>query len=205
MKVRKLKKRDATFELGSSQLNISDFDMNDFLELKASYFEGLGEPIVESNLRGDVLEISFSTRNTRNFPFTSTGKRKYEARLGRPDIETDMDIDLGSGVVSVDLDELVLDKVNLDIGSGVVNIELASSSLPSDIFNIDMGSGSVVIMLPSETGIKTEYRIGSGNLSIEGNSLKGAGTYTSSNYSTSSAQVELNVDMGSGSLNISTD
>lgn len=199
----KITKRTADFDLGSSSLDITDSDMPDFLIVDATYFEGVGEPVVESDLDDGVLELRFYTKDRKGFSIGTVGVRKYKATLGRTDIETELKINLGSGKVDVDLSELVLNSLGVDMGSGSVNVDLSSLSTPSETISIDMGSGSMNLRLPKGTGIKADYTMASGSLKIEGNSLSGKGIYTSSNYSSADNRVELDLKMGSGSVTIS--
>jgi predicted membrane protein len=57
--------------------------------------------------------------------------------------------------------------------------------------------------LPSGVGLKVKYQIGSGNLKVGSDSIRnGEGTFTSQNYETSTKKVEINIELGSGNINI---
>ena len=109
----------------------------------------------------------------------------------RDDIMYDLDIDTGSGSISVDVPEGVnFSNLNIHTGSGSIYLDLNGSSIISNDLNIGTGSGNIHVDIKNTT-IKNslEADTGSGSLDLVFNDVDLSNT--------------LNLDTGSGNMVIS--
>jgi hypothetical protein len=195
-------KRNVELDMGSSRLDVSDDDSSNYFSLDARYVEGIGEPVVESNQKNEVLDVHFYTNTNQRFTFGQDFKRSYDVSLGKTDTPTDIAIDLGSGVLNLDFEKIVLKKFDLDIGSGSTELDFDLESIPQESFTIDAGSGSTRIIIPEGVAFRIEYELGSGIIKTDSSSLSGDGVFTSENYGVSPILLNMNVNLGSGVVSI---
>jgi len=169
----------------------------------------LGELTFDVSVRGDQANVKLDSR--------SIGIRLWAPDLGdrtdkrwdvelSPDVPLDLTLDAGSGPCDFDLAGLQVSGLVLDAGSGPVDLVLPSGS--SFDAEIDGGSGPLTIVLPRNVGARVELDSGSGPFSPDSRfelvrgKRSGDGTWETDNYDTAKHTITLELDQGSGPVNI---
>lgn len=138
----------------------------------------------------------------------------------------DLVLDVGSGSVDLELDELTLEALEIDGGSGSATVTLPGGdydatydigsgsvvmTLPADgrhDINIMGGSGSLTLNLPDTMEMEFSAESGSGGLSVLNDRLDRGGTrsgdevWATAGYEDAPNRVTLFVDIGSGSVTV---
>ncbi len=207
-------------------------DSRDLIEAEVSYN---GELIFDSDVSGDKATVHLETVDNQGLFFWANPESWFgSAELSRwsvgldPEVPTDLFLNLASGSVALDLDELSLSDLIVDGGSGSSEIQLpggeyeasydvgsgrVTMTLPAfgqQAFVIDGGSGSLTIYVPSSTEVYLEADKGSGGLrisddrfsNISGDESDDQVIWQTEGYSQGQDQIELFIDVGSGAVRI---
>ncbi len=187
-----------------------------------------GEVKIEQNSRGDEVSVrptSGWSWGMRSGAYTAV----HQWQLGlSPTIPLDLNFDLSSGQARLDLSGLQLQNLVIEGGSGATTLTLPDGgdydmrydvgsgavwmTLPSrgqHRFEIEGGSGGVNIILPAQIEARVTVESGSGTLSISQQFRESHGRgdtriYTTPNFDSSGSNyIDLQIDMGSGSISIS--
>lgn len=199
--------RKMNFVFGSGENTINDSEITESVTLKAKYFEGRGDPLLNSEYTDNTRQvINFSTRteNVNIFDFNFWDVTKYDFMLGGKDIPTDINIDMGSGSTYINLEDQKTDNMYYKIGSGKFDLKLSEKSLPRKV-EIDLGSGSCTVEIPKNSAVILKYAIGSGSLTYDSKPFFGIGEFReelSMNAGETVPVFELILKMGSGQTTI---
>lgn len=198
--------RSLNIDTGSGNLVLADDPKNsDFLNLNSDFFAKAQEPLLSSSLDKDNLEINLTTSGFNGFePGVFINTANYMVTLGQSSLPTDLSVQLEAGKGSVNLIDQKTSNINLKIGIGVADLNLTKDSLPSGKTVIDVGAGRVNLNLPKEVGFQIDYSVGAGKISVNSATLGRSGTYTSSNYDSSPTKAQVKINVGSGSVNVTT-
>ena len=186
---------------------LTDSESEEYLSVDASYFENYGTPTLEEEYLEGVLELDFTME------FSSGGFRwgndtpEYVLTFGDVDIPTTIDIGLGAGKGTMDLEELTLTSLNADIGAGELDVTLYEGSIASDEITFDIGAGDVTLTIPEDVSFVLTYTVGVGEIDFNGESIVsfvGDGTYKSPNYEDVSTILNIDVNVGAGAFHIKT-
>jgi hypothetical protein len=198
-------KRLVKVDIGAIQANISDNDSTNYLTLDASYYEPNGVPAITAHQDDKTLTLDVVGNKGPHFSWIgSLHKLIYDIKIGQPALPTDLDIDLGAGQANIDFSTLKLGATSINVGAGEADITLSSLSLPTEQTQVDVGTGSVKLTLPKGVGLKINHNIGVGEMKIDDQTVKGDGTYQSSDYATATFKLDLKVNVGVGSITIIT-
>lgn len=200
-----VKTRHLDINLGIGQLQLRDDESADLMALEATHYGRIGQPDLRTRHDRDLIEfqLDFQTGGSRFMRnFTDFKNRpEYELILGSPEIETNVDLDLGVGSANLIFEKLIINQFKFDVGIGSLTADLSSTSAPKKI-EINTGVGSTKLVLPSSLGIKLNYQVGIGSIEVDGQSIKGAGSYASKNFNQAEQRVVIEADVGAGSIEI---
>ncbi len=166
-------------------------DSRDLIEADVSYN---GELIFDSKVSGDRATVDLETVDNQGLFFWANPETWFGTEdMARwsvgidPMVPTDLELNIASGSVDLDLADLSLSRLMVDGGSGTAEIRLPAGDYDA---TFDVGSGRVTMTLPA--GGRQEFIIdgGSGNLTL---------------YVPSTVEVYLEADLGSGGIQISDD
>jgi hypothetical protein len=139
------------------------------------------------------------------FFFGDGGRERWDVRLNGG-VPLDLSLDIGSGNFDFDLTGLQLANLSLDQGSGSSRLTLpARGQFRSEI---DMGSGSLNITLPQGMAARITLNKGSGSFQVDRRFRqtqgedRDDGVWETENYSSAADRIDLNIDMGSGSIDV---
>ncbi len=122
-----------------------------------------------------------------------------------PSVAYDLNLDGGSGGLTLDLSELTVTRFDLDQGSGAIVLSLPEQS--TFFGEIDGGSGGVRIVVPETVGLRVILDGGSGAFRTDERFVLVSGDpddgiWETENYDDADYQIELDIDQGSGAISI---
>lgn len=118
------------------------------------------------------------------------------------DIPIDLDVDMGVSKATLNLNEIQLNKLTIDGGVSDSTIDLGGEWQNSLQGNIDLGVGKMTLLLPKQTGIKLSIDKGLGKLDMKDFIAQGNHVYINDAYENSETNIELDIDIGVGSLKV---
>ncbi len=201
-----LEQRNVDINVGAGHFSLEDNDSEDYFVADSSYYDNFGKPKLEDSLSGNNLKISFDTQEKFVFLGVMTKSPEYDFILGQPSLKTKTTIDLGAGSGEVYLKKVKLDSLSAEVGAGRLDVRLGEDVFPVDSVKFDIGAGRVRLTLPENIGVKVNYDIGAGSVTLDGNKFSGVGQkgedYRSNNYDGSNVRVEITVEVGAGSFEL---
>ena len=185
-----------TLDLGALRESAS------LIEADVSHY---GELRFDVSRRGDRADVKMDVHRPNPLSWLPDKQESWDVRVST-DVEYDLDLDLGSGTYDVDLGDLEVAELLLDQGSGNMTLALPASG---DVeVEIDLGSGELDISLPDSMEARVDLDKGSGDFSagsrftLERGRETGDGIWETDDYGRSSDRVTINIDMGSGQIDI---
>lgn len=194
--------RDIKIDISTGKLTLNTEDSDNPFNLEAIHPEGIGIPDLKSDLENGVLTINLNTRNEGSFLNTNFGRMEYNAKIGKPELETALDINVSTGKAEVDLEQLNLKNINLRVSTGAADVSLNKEALPKERSRLKVSTGSLEVRIPESVGLQIKYDVGVGRLKVDESNISGDGTYTSQNYESAAKKVILDAEVGTGSLRI---
>jgi hypothetical protein len=219
------------FDTSSSpvQLDVLDENSSDLMQAKIIHRGTMNFDVSGSTNKTVRLSEDFDNSNWFYWDF-SFNELKWDVALS-PDVPAEINLNGGSGSITMDLNGLVLKSLHTDLGSGSTSITLPESQesytaeinsgsgsvnlhLPEDTtltLSLDTGSGSTSVNIPSNAAIRIEVMDdGSGSLSLpdgleksEDSSDFSIGSWQTKNYDQAKDKILIEIlSQGSGSISI---
>jgi hypothetical protein len=154
------------------------------------------------SVEGGTAEYTLRSRGGRGFgffDFRSREERTWELGLN-PDVPMNLTLDAGVGRSVLDLSELDLTSLNVNLGAGEAVLTLPSEG--EFEANVDGGVGDVTILIPEMMAARIEVDQGVGDVDVDAAFEREDDRYVSANYEDAENRVELEVNMGVGSVRI---
>lgn len=189
---------------GTNRLAALPPGSSSLIEGEVDYY---GDLVFDVEGEGERASILLDSRGTvAGFTVLSFEDMEWDVSLN-PDVIYDLSMDSGSGGYEFDLSDLQLSDFFLDSGSGAAEVHLPEGSYRA---SFDSGSGSLTITLPAEAAVRLAFDAGSGELQLGSEfqviSLGPGedGNWQTANYETAEERIILDIDGGSGSIQIRT-
>ncbi|MFA6098474.1 MAG: DUF5668 domain-containing protein [Patescibacteria group bacterium] len=171
-----LKKISLVTELGIGKFNLSNSpDKENYFTSTATYNYQNLEPTLSEVYSNDSLNLDYSNKNNGAFSIFGWGgtKSDYNVNLGFSEIDTDLDLNIGTGNSEIYLNNQSMSHFDAKVGTGEMNVNFSGTNPLSSSLSFDVGTGRLIIAgLGSEnlTSITGEFGTGSVKLGFEGNS-----------------------------------
>ena len=174
--------------LNSTEQNLVDGDLSSkYIKYNVNYGSSGKEAFVEFT-------------NNHQASFKNKG---YEARIRiNKDIPWDIDANLGASKGTLDMSNLKVNNLDISAGASSLNIILGDKS---NIIKgkVDAGASSIKITIPKNLGVKLRVDGALNSTNISSLNLNRQGDYyVSSNYENAKSRVDMDIQMGVGSLTI---
>jgi hypothetical protein len=144
-----------------------------------------------------------TVRQRRSGFLFGSSRNDWDLRLNSS-LPADLDISLGAGESKLDLRDVDVRSLNVDMGVGSVQLDLRGKRGQSFDVSIDGGIGSGHIRLPSDVGVRVRVDGGIGSVSAHGFTKSGH-VYTNDALGKSPVTIDIKIDAGIGSINLSLD
>jgi predicted membrane protein len=115
-----------------------------------------------------------------------------------------LNLTLGAGESSLDLEDLTLTELNLTMGAGKTTVDLSEIRPRSLQVNISGGAGEIEVRLPEQIGVQIEVEHGPGEVTEEGLKREGK-AYVNDAYGKSETTIEISIQAGFGSIRLIED
>lgn len=131
---------------------------------------------------------------------TRGGERWHWDLAGNPSIPLDLNVDMGLGIVYLDLSNLKVDSLQVDIGIGVTTIALGKSNAFQG--KIDGAIGQTTLLVPRGTALRIVADTGITHLQVPEDFQRQDDVYLSPGYEAANKKVTLEVGQAIGVLRI---
>ncbi len=185
--------------IGSLRLKSSSNSEN---LIQGNIYLGQNEDILTNYSVDDGLGI-FTLRSSGTFFFTIPTRRDdrwYWDLEINPSILIDLNVNMGAGILHLDLSKVTMDAFQIDIGIGHTTIALGKDRAIQG--KIDGAIGQTEILIPDGAGVRIHADTGLTRVLIPEDFQKGEGIYTSPGYETASVRVNLDVSQAIGVIRI---
>ncbi len=220
---------DINFGSPSAQLTALEAGSSDLIKGFVTYGDDLS---FESSVENGAASVTLDTRDNSGwfwlFPGTwSAAENDDQWLLGlNRSVPIDMRLDVGSGAVNLELQELLLQELVLDGGSGSLRASLPGGEydvsydagsgstfmlLPENgrhLIEVDGSSGSIVFVLPHNMAARVDVDGGSGSFTLpkarfsQVSGDEKDGVWQTAGYENAANRVNLILDVSSGSVRI---
>jgi hypothetical protein len=252
-------------DIGAGKVFIHTGSGGDILTAVASYSRASRAPRLVTSMAGSVLNVDYSTERGFTFlPFIYSRPDEHTLTLGRREIPTELDLEVGGGTLDAVLEGLSVTAVSIEVGGGTVKmgfpeaptgrpaassdwgartlrfeigagtaeiaqigntgVQRVSGSIGSGTAyldfggtrlsgvvtgDIEVGAGKLQLHVPADVGVRLDCDIGVGSLRIDGRQYgrRGLGaheTWESANYAGASVRLDLRVEAGTGSIEVTS-
>ena len=195
---------NANIDLG--QLTLKDSNSQDYLKVMSTIYSEQGKPVIEKTFNQNHLVIDFTSNKKSNLVF-NTQNPQYDLELGQSSIPTDLLLKFGAGSGIVILSKQKIGDFKAEVGAGSLELNFTEAAIPDGNVQFNAGLGSIKLTLPKNIGLKINYKVGLGSLTLNNEQLAagvGNGNFTSDNFKAVEKSVEINVEVGLGSVEIYT-
>jgi hypothetical protein len=199
--------RNIDLKIGASRFTLTDDSTSEnYLEVESKYTENAIEPSLTKEIKDNALELSFKTTGYSGFFIGSRIEpTTFDLLTGQTDLPTSLITDLGAGEGTITLNELLLNEISSKIGAGKMEITLEGQSVPESM-TLDIGAGEMILNIPENVGFKMDYDLGIGEITLNGKAIDefigDNPSYFSPNYEDAEIKIEIDANVGVGSLQI---
>jgi len=157
------------------------------------------KPVVEYR-SGTLVVRQPGTTGLPNLAGITDFRNEWDLRL-YDGVPMDVRVNVGAGISDLQLAGLSLTGLDVSVGAGDHTIDLSGDWARDLRVNIDAGAASIRLRLPRDVGARVEVQ--SGPHAIEATGLTQDGdVYTNAAYGVSDVTLEVDLDVGVGSINL---
>ncbi len=160
---------------------------------------GYGEVTVESGLSGATARVDLTTSGTYILP--AMGPRDDTWRFGLT-AAVPLDLEVSGGVLLVEADLTGLSLTGLDVEMGVGRVMLILPAEGSFSGQVSGGIGEIEIVVPAGVGVRIQVDAALAGVTTPSGQMFGPGDheYTSPNYASAKARVDLRIEQAIGAI-----
>lgn len=198
--------RSVTFAIGAAEFDLTDTSTTSPVLAIDAPADALLD--IESEVSSGVYELTAETPS-RPWMFFRHQDWTYTATLGESALPTDVRLELGAGKATVDLANIQLNRLAVELGAGTVTATVRDSAVPAEA-SFEVGAGTVTLAVPSHVSVEITYDTGAGVIKVDGQTLRGSGTYLSagryampaSDSGASVTTLKLDLTVGAGTVTV---
>lgn len=198
----KAKELDVVLNLSVGELTLSK-GAEDWVEGSIKYNKKKFEPEVIYNRKGNKGEVIIEQGSLNNINFSDI-KNEWNLELS-DDVPMNLSVHSGASSTDLDLQGLMLEKLDIDAGVGELHVDLGGAWENSFETNIKTGVGAATVILPSEVGVKIKSEKGIGTSDVVGFISQGEGVYVNEAYEDADVILTVNTEMGMGDITFKLD
>ncbi len=117
-----------------------------------------------------------------------------------PGVFTYLIVDLGVGKAELDLHDLQIGEMHVEQGIGQMIIMLPSTD-NMDV-NLEGGIGEIQVVIPEDVGARIRAGVGIGNVLVPSDYTRDGDFYVSPGYAAAVNHIEMDIDLGIGSVRV---
>lgn len=162
---------------------------------------------LESDTKSKTKEIVFEMMNQNkdgnsiNFDTETEFDNNVYLKMN-PKIDWEVELGIGAGDLDFDFSKFKVEKLKIETGAASVNVKL--SDLKENV-SVDVKSGvaKVKLSVPESVGCRIKLDGAMNSKTFDGFTKKSSGVWESSNYGTAKKRVEIELQSGLSSINVS--
>lgn len=185
-------------ETGAVKLNI-DSGTDKFIEgsLESSIFE----PSLITSQNGNTISADLKTTTKEDWLNWSRGKNNLDIKL-TDKVPVDLSINAGASDIQMDLEKIKLSSLILKSGASSIDLKIGDNVESDANLSIKAGASNIKISVPKDLGVKATITSGLSSKDLSGFNKLSDSNYESDNYSTASKKINLSIDAGVSSIEI---
>ena len=183
-------------DLGAAEVNVSGG--SDVLT-SGEFASNFRELVAATNLREETQTVDISTSGKGSFRFNSRNKLNLKLSESTP-----LNVFFKTGAVNMDMDfsSLVLKKLKIDTGATNLKLKLGDKTKNADVF-IKAGASSINLKVPKDSGVRAEIDSGISSKNLDGLNKVEGNIYETTNYDDAKNKINLTVEIGVSSFDLS--
>jgi hypothetical protein len=173
--------------------------------VRGTFLGGLGRRVRRA---GERLEVELWVPSGRISPFFFVprgwgGRRGLEWSFGlNGDVRLALDLQTGAGEARIDLTELQVTDLRLQTGASSTQLALPARAGQTGV-RIEGGAAAISVHVPSGVAARIRTKGGMASISIDRDRFpRQDGFYQSPDYESAANRVQIDVDIGAGSISI---
>lgn len=196
---------DLQLNIGAAKLKLTDRELVNWLQVD-SKVASTHQVEVNHQLDQRKLQLSIDMESGRLWGFDT--QDLIEVDLLQTSKPVDITLDVGAGAADIVLETVDLDQLQLAVGAGTALVDVSALATPSAQLKLDVGVGSAQVKVSAQTSFVINYDIGVGRVSVDGQPVSSGfgsqGIYTSFESNSQKPELELDVSVGTGQVEIFT-
>ena len=199
----KARELDVELNLSVGELTLSK-GAEDWVEGSIKYGKKKLKPEVIYNRKGNKGEVIIKQKSLNSFN-NSNIKNEWNLEL-TDNVPMNLSVDSGVSSTELDLQGLMLEKLDIDAGVGDLHVDLGGDAWENSFeTNITTGVGEATVILPSEVGVKIKSEKGLGTSNVVGFISQGEGVYVNEAYEDADVILTVNTEIGVGDITFKLD
>jgi hypothetical protein len=116
-------------------------------------------------------------------------------------VPIDLGVKSGTGKVDLDLSQLKLQNLKVENGTSTVSVIFPTNS-GTTTAEINSGTGPINLTIPGSVEARIKASIGIGGVNVDSHFSKDGNTYTTPGYSSGKNRLDITLNTGIGSINV---
>ena len=144
---------DTNIDIGMGKFNLYDNTSNYYLKVDSDYSDIKQKPTISRKKAGNTLVINIDYESDKFLLFGPAQQLNSDVYFGQPQIPTDLDIKIGAGTLTANLNTLEINRLNIEVGAGSIDLKFTQESIPKLNSQIAIGAGKANIQISGNLGL----------------------------------------------------
>lgn len=198
-----------SIDLGIGELRVdsslNSADSNLLASGNLDYYQNWKAPSVQQSIDGGVASLNLQQGRvvpTFSIPLLDPNRDlAWQLHLSRR-VPIDLNVKTGTGRADLDLSQAKLQNLKVENGTSTVSVIFPTISGTATV-DIDNGTGSIDLAIPSSVEARIRASAGIGSVNVDSRFSKDGNTYTTSGYQSGKNRLDITLNTGIGSINVS--
>jgi len=194
---------NAGLDLKVGNLNINSSNSNN-ISSKITFSKPEWKPNIENTKHSNSEDINISQPNMGNINKSNNDINKWNLSFSE-NVPTNMTIKTKACDVTADLRKVQLNKLDIDMGTGKLSLDISGNYKTNLNVNLNCGVGETTIYFPENIGVKVKIKKHFIAKVIDSTWFTNNGDeYTNSNYGKTNVTIYATVNANVGKINLKT-
>jgi hypothetical protein len=194
-----------SIDLGYGDLRLDSSESNQVASGSLDYYQNWNAPVVQQSTDGGVANLNIQQgRRVGIFdaPFLDPNRALvWQLHLSRR-VPVDLGVKTGTGKINLDLSRVKLQNLKIENGTGDLKVIFPAGAGTTTAV-INSGTGPINLTIPSSVEARIKASSGIGSVSVDSRFSKDGNTYTTPGYSSAENRLDITLNQGIGSVNVS--
>lgn len=194
---------NAGIDLKVGTLNINSSNSHN-ISSKITFSKSEWKPIIEDTKHSNSEDINISQPNMSNINKSNNDINKWKLNFSE-NVPTNISIKTKASDVTADLRKIQLNKLNIDMGTGKLSIDISGNYKKDLNVNLNCGVGETTIYFPQNIGVRVKIKKHFIANAIDSTWFTNNGDeYTNSKYGKTNVTIYVTVNASVGKINLKT-